>query len=324
MVEGEGVTERIKLFFFSYPHSSAKQCCEMLGLNYKKYGSFCRKVKSQTKKLLEGNVQGRLHVPLRHREELRLGLVGDVVDSVEFEALKRRPGKSDPKPFDEWYVAPNRNRMMLLRNDYLTIRVFPRSGTCRILLAKPMPHDWVKVAVQNALFKAGVDLKDCEKISQTIEADTRHRIFKVGPVTPFKVDHYKPSLGLTVLADGSHPEHIETLEDWPPWVKAFITAVDALRTDLPRDMNKVASSFAESMEQHLKIIEESLKLIETFRKESDARSQAVVEAMNRVAEELSAMSKLLVTLLRRQRRRSKAKPKPKKKSRWQKFKERFR
>lgn len=274
----KGVTERIRLFFFSYPHSSAKQCCEMLGLDHKKYGQMCRNIKSQTKKLLQGDIQGRVLSPLVHREEWRVESLGRAtLDAVRFEACRRQPSRDQPKPFDEWYVVPNRNRMMLLRNDYVTIRVFPKSGTCRVLPAKPMPYEWVKIAVQNAFFKAGVDLKLCEEISETIEPKARHRIFKVGAVTPFKIAHYKKSLGLTIKADGSHPNFIETEEDYPAWIKPLLTsfarnteALDALRTDFPQQLGRIASSFEESMREHLEIIK-------VFREESIMRSEAVMK-----------------------------------------------
>ena len=46
---------------------------------------------------------------------------------------------------------------------------------------------------------------------------SKHKTFRVGPLTPFKVDHYKDSLGLTIQADSSHPEHLEVVENAPPW-----------------------------------------------------------------------------------------------------------
>lgn len=303
----------------------------MLGLDYKKYRRLCWNIKSQTKKLLNSGVQGRLLSPLKHREEMRVKLPREVVDSVIFEASKRRPRKDDPKPFDEWYVTPNRNRMMLLRNDYVTIRIFPRSGTCRVLPSKPMPYEWVQIAVQNAFFKAGIDLDISEKVGKSIEPSRKHRIFKVGPVTPFKIGHYRKSLGLTILADGTHPDFIETEEDFPSWIKPLLAAIAGntkaldvlskgqiqLTEILPGKLELIVSRFEKSMKKHLEIID-------VFRRESEARSVQNTEALERI----SRVEKVLVTLVealrkkKRKRRRRSRKPKPK--SRWQKLRKKLR
>jgi len=280
----KGVTKQIRLFFFKFPHSNAKKCCHYLKIPYKKYCRLCWKIKSETKQLLEGKVEGRVLVPLTHRDESWLleRLPRDVVEKIIFEAGKRRPGKLDPKPFDDWYVTPNRNRMMLLRNNLVTIRVWPKSGGFRVLAAKRVPYEWVKVAVQNALFKADVDLELCEKLSETIEPKSRTRIFKVGPVTPFQINHYKDPLGIIIKADASHPEFIEVPEEWPSWIIPFLTRMDRVSSDvgevrkgqtdlnevLPNRLEKIASSFEESMKEHLGIIEK-------FKHESEARSEVL-------------------------------------------------
>jgi hypothetical protein len=331
-VRVKDVTNRVRSFFFRFPHSSAKECCRHLDIPYKKYRNLCWRIKSETKQLLEGKVEARVHVPLKHREELRVDLPREVVDSVVFEAGRRRPGKADVKPFGEWYVAPNRNRMMLLRNDYLTIRVFPRSGTCRILLAKSMPYEWIKTSVQDALFKAGVDLRVCEKLSETVEPKSRSRIFKVGQVTPFKIDFYKEPLGVTIKADESHQDFIEVDEDWPTWIKPLLAAMakhtealEALRMKFPQDLERITISFEKSMQEHLDIIK-------VFREESLKRSDSAEklgDALNRLASNMEQnfeiINRLLVTIgSKLVRRRSRVKPRPKKKSRWQRLMERIR
>jgi len=68
------------------------------------------------------------HVEVVHLEEWRTPepLSVGIVESVRFEALKRVPLRDQSKPFDECYVAPNRNRVMILRNDWIQIRVWPK------------------------------------------------------------------------------------------------------------------------------------------------------------------------------------------------------
>ena len=50
----------------------------------------------------------------------------------------------------------------------------------------------------------------------------QHRTFPIGPVTPFKVDYYRGSHGLTLTADNSHPGYLEVLETAPIWMKPFM------------------------------------------------------------------------------------------------------
>jgi len=236
-VRRKGVTRELRSFFWKYPHSSAKECCTNLGLDYNTYKKMCWRIKSETKKRLEGKVQGR--VLNSHRLEFRTDkpLERGVVGVVEFEALRRTPLKGDSKPFDEWYVIPNRNRQLQFVNSFVSIRVFPKSGTCRVLPRQRMDFESLKVHVQNAFFKAGLDLRVCEVLSTKLEPHTQDKVFKVGPVTPFQIDYYRKPLGITIKADGSHPEHIEVSEDWPSWIKPLLSAF-ALQTDVTADLSK--------------------------------------------------------------------------------------
>jgi len=248
-VRVKGVTDLIRLYFWRFPHESARQCCKVLHLDYDYYKNLCYRIKSETKKLLEGKVKGRVLVVPCHRGEWRSGkpLRDDVVATIEFEALKRRPGRLDPKPVDEWYVIPNRNRQMQFLNDFVSIRVFRKSGTCRVLPRKPMDRDSLKIYVQNAFFKAGLDVKDCEDLSEKLEPHSQHRVFKIGPVSPFKIDYYKDSLGLTLKANGSHPDHLETVEDWPSWIKPLLNA--------QHEDREIVHELALQIKAHLKVQE---------------------------------------------------------------------
>jgi|GEM_PF-6066875 len=273
-VKTKGVTKRIKKYFWDNPNSNAPACCRELKLNYKKYRGMCYKWKSKTKAILAGKVQGRVHKVPSHRLEWRtekpLGV--GYVQSLLVEALRRTPGRDDPKPFDEWYVIPNRNRQLQFTNDFVSIRVFIRSGTCRILPRAPMDFESLKIHVQNAFFKAGLDLRKCEDLSGKLEPHDRHRMFRIGPVTPFKVDFYKNSLGLTLKADGSHPLHIEGIEGWPSWIKPLIkTNVDLATT--VGELGTVVADFKVSLREHL-------QLVRTLSRESEQRNTATLNLIN--------------------------------------------
>lgn len=236
-------------------------------------------------------MQGRLLGPLMHREEFKLELPREVVESVVFESSRRKPGVGVVKPVGEWYVVPNRNRMCFFRGEFVSVRVWPRSGSCRVLPCRPMPFGWVQTAVQTVFFKAGVDLRVCEGLSQKLDVESRHRIFKVGPVTPFKIKHYRPSLGLTILADGSHPNHIETEETTPGWVRQFLSGMNAF----PKQMERIANRFEENMEKHLKIIDGAAEIIRVFREESVNRDKALKELLHARRRKDGALTQLAAT-----------------------------
>jgi len=102
---------------------------------------------------------------------------------------------------------------------------FCRMETCRVLPRRRLDFESLKGAVQTAFFMAGLDFPVCESVSGKLEPQIRHRVFKVGTVTPFEIDFYRDSLGITIKADGSHPQHIEVPEDWPTWIKPQLQAI---------------------------------------------------------------------------------------------------
>lgn len=253
-VRREGITNQIKLYFWKFPQSSAKKCCENLGLDYNYYRDFCYRIKSETRSEKEGKVQARQLNPLTHRiefilpEHLRL----DVWNSVNFEALRRQP-KGEPYPVDEWFIVPNRNKMRMLRNEFVSIRVYPRSNRLFVLPHKPMDWKDVRICFQNALFKTGLDLKECELLSEKLQPSDKHRVFHIGQVSPFKIDFYKPSLGLTLKADGSHPEHLEAVETSPAWIPAMLESQRKLTESNVAVSNAVARN-TEKMDRNTEIL----------------------------------------------------------------------
>ena len=263
-VRREGVTNQIKLFFWKYPNASAKKCCSELGLDYKQYRNLCYRIKSETRKAQQGKVQARQLVPLSHRVEFVLvdPLELGVFNAVNFEALRRKP-RGDPYPIDDWFVVPNRNGMRMLRNEWVSVRVYPRSRRLFVLPHKPMDWKGVRVCLQNALFKAGLDLRECELLSEKLQPSDRHRTFYIGEVAPFKIDFYKPSLGITLKADGSHPQHIEVTEQYPSWIPILLQSqnknVEALNNN-----TEVLGKYTEQVALHLNVLKGIGEAVDRF------------------------------------------------------------
>lgn len=184
--------------------------------------------KTRHKKWMKTKVKGRLPTSLvsSHRVEWTVEKpVGmPALLKLNREAEKCKPKKRDPKPVGVWYVIPNRNRMREYTDLDITVQVFPISGTVRILPGHEMAWPELKGYVERAFLMGGLDVEECERLSEQLIPNRRHKTFEVGPVSPFKIDHYAKSLGITISADGSHPKHIETHEDWPSWIKPMLNA----------------------------------------------------------------------------------------------------
>ncbi len=122
-------------------------------------------------------------------------LPDEVLEFVWAEASKRQLGRGEAARFREWYVVANRNRMMKFTNEFIDVRVFPRSGTCRVLERQPLGWLRTRVYFEHALFEAGLDLRICERLSYTLQHSSGSRIFPVGQkVPPFKIEYYKESV----------------------------------------------------------------------------------------------------------------------------------
>jgi len=220
------VTERIRKFLWQFPNSSPKEVCRILDLNYKKYRDMVSVEKSNLKRWMATKVYGRLPKPLlaAHRVEWSLEKPLDMPSLLVLGATagKRKPSLDQARPVGEWYVVPNRNNMREFHNEFVTVRVFPKSGTVRVLAGQEMDFEVLRRHVMIAFLKGGLQPDKAELKSRLLIPSERHRTFKIGPVTPFKIDFYKDPFGLTLKADGSHPEHIEAVEGWPSWVKPLI------------------------------------------------------------------------------------------------------
>ena len=234
------LSREIKRYLLRFPNASTKKVCQELGLDYYRYRNLVYQCRHQLKIWESFKILGRaLRSPCSHRVEWRVkGLPEELVKALWERA--RKDGKGETC---QWYVIRNRNKMLHYYDEEIRINVFPKSGSCYILTNKPMSYQEIRKAFAHAL-ALGVNRFDEESIRHfasfvekiDVEVNSQHRVFYVGPVTPFKIEWYKPSLGLTIKSDGSHPEHIETIESYPAWVRELIAVnvklIESLQTSL--------------------------------------------------------------------------------------------
>ena len=263
-----GITQHIRKILQRYPHSKPKEIARLLfnkvGKDYfsderefyLQYRNFIKTEKWAWNKWLRSDVLGRLPKRLKgypigsHKIEWEFEspLSQVLLQKINEVSRNLRPGLRDPRPVDKWYVIPNRNRMREFHNHHITVRVFPKSGTCRIIPSRPMSWEELVVHLERALYLGGLSLEESEAQARSIVPHARHRIFPVGRVDPFRIEYYKKSLGLTIYADGSHPQHIEVDESFPAWIPPLL-----------RSNNRIVEAmteFAKQIEAHLQVLKD--------------------------------------------------------------------
>jgi hypothetical protein len=217
------VTKVIDELIWAFPESSPRKIAELLTYrlypsdplekHYNEvktyYSNMISVRKSQLKKWRATKVYGRPQKALvsahRFEWEVERGLPVDLLVKVKATAGLHLPRVEDAKPVGVWYVIPNRNRQLEYHDEFVSVRVMPQSGTVRILPAVDLDYKEFEDRVWDAFLKAELTSKECDRIAQALRVSDRHKTFRVGPVTPFKIDYYRDSLGLVIGADGSHP-----------------------------------------------------------------------------------------------------------------------
>ena len=258
------VTDKIDKFLWRFPRAKPKEVCSGLGLPYgdkkrgvKGYGHMVATRKNLLKKYINSEVKGRLPKPLlsAHRVEWEIerGVAIDKLLKVKAAAERCKPRLEDPRPVGVWYVIPNRNRQLEFHDDWVSIRLFPGTGTCRIQPSKEMDYKELGDHVWEAFLNGGLSTKECDELLLHLEVGPKLKTFKVGPVTPFKIDYYKSSLGLVLQADGTHPEHIEGIENWPSWVKPLIQS-NFSQTEAQQKQTEAITLLTEQMKLHLSVL----------------------------------------------------------------------
>jgi hypothetical protein len=121
-----------------------------------------------------------------------------------------------------------------------------------------MSFDELRVIVEDGFAKV-LSAKDLlsdtfDHMINGLQVARRHRTFCIGPVTPFRIGFYRESHGLDILADRSHPEHLEVHESWPTWLSAMLEHQRNQSLALGNN-TRVVGEFASQIQSHLHVME---------------------------------------------------------------------
>ena len=256
---GTSVSMRIKAYFRKYPNSTVVECCRILGLDYRRYGGRARKIKHDLKHWTQSiapvtDQYGRPLKPLVsvHRQEYRF----EQPVPVGYVAILREKAQSC-RVKEAWYRSSNRNRQLEYFDDYVSIRVYPKSGTCRILPRRSLAFDDLRVCVGDVFAKilpSQAILSDSFRcMMNSLQLARLHRAFYVGPIAPFRIACYRHSHGLDIRADASHPEHLEIHEDWPTWLSPLLES-QRNQNQVITENTKIVGNFASEIQNHLHVM----------------------------------------------------------------------
>jgi len=257
------ISLNIKEYFRNFPNSTGKECCRVLGISYEKYGGRARKIKYdfiKWRKMIcassgvsngKGRLLNRLNPIHRLEYSFKEPVPEDIVDVINERAL---PNKAP----DIWYRSPNRNKQLTYFDSDIHVRIYPKSRNSRIFPRKAMSYEGLMVRVKDSFFHvlpSNVLFSDSfNDIINSLQVKSRHRVFPVGAITPFRNSYYRYSLGLEILADKSHPNYLEIHESWPTWI---IPLLDSQRSQnsIIEDNTKAISEFASQIKSHLHVME---------------------------------------------------------------------
>jgi hypothetical protein len=249
----------IKKYFLRFPNSTPKECCRILGINHKKYGNRAKTIKCRLKKWKESLVSvtkyGQVLNPLKstHRSEYE---IKDKIPACYISILEEKANNS--KIIGEWYRSPNRNKQLQYVDNHIFIRIYPKSGTCRILPRKIISFEEIRIKVDNAFAKILPSKfllsNDFENMISGLQIKQRHRVFPVGPISPFKNEFYRRSLGINILADESHPNNLEVHEYWPTWIPRLFESHNNLEF-LIENNTRTLAEYAKQIRCHMEVME---------------------------------------------------------------------
>jgi hypothetical protein len=235
------------------PQLSNHKVAEILGIDWKKHSHYIRNRRWLLKKKgVISDTYGSPHVAHPNLHRLRfvypLGvLTPDHYSRLNVRAMPASSDKNATTPVGIWVRSGNRNRQLTFRSEHSRITVWP-TGRLQIYCSGLASAELMRDETTYALFVGGAITEKEAPNFPLPDLVAEHRAFPVGgPMPRFKIDYYKPALGLTALTDLSHPWHLEFIEESPPWVNQLI-------------MSNI--SYAKNLETHVEVL---AKINESFK-----------------------------------------------------------
>lgn len=165
-----------------------------------------------------------------------------------------------------WRKSSNRNRMLQFSDKRGRVHWY-KGGRVLLYLRKP-----VILAKAKELFSRAFSWFDGKALTRYLDVplheEMRHWVFDVGkPVPRFEIRKFKPSHGIHIYSDKSHPNAVEVEETVPFWITEF--------RETAQNFGKTVAQFGVEIKQHMKLIREWQKeardrreksLIKFFRK----------------------------------------------------------
>lgn len=192
--------------------------------------------------------------------------------------------RSENVSWGTWYKSRNRNGELVFTNNRILAFLWPSSNLYRAQLKGDLTEQEARKEAAITFLAAGIPEDRAKELSEALEFDSEHRVYKVGKVSPFEIRDYKESLGLRFYADKSHPGTIEMESTTPSWARSMIN---------------VLQIFSREIQQHLEVLRQ---ISDAFSSDDEARRkvQAIQEANAAKIEQLTFSIEKLVTILYRE------------------------
>jgi len=211
---------RIITFFRDHPHSSPKEACFRLGLDYRKHGQYVRNLKSLVNRnyrnqVLVGHQQapkispflgkyGAATIPSGPRPRihaLEMSL-SEPLSAEHVSLIGRAAGRGE----GGWSLSSNRNGMLVFRGSGIALRVW-RTGRASLVSSLPDGESALSAFI-GALVSAGLKRGPAIVYASRLEYVGHHEVFRVGKT--FLVSNPNPFVEVKAVAmDGSHPNDLE-------------------------------------------------------------------------------------------------------------------
>lgn len=231
MVIPDSIRSRVYEKWVENPYLTAKPMCKELGLDFKYHGRYLNKMLSEFRSYHKF-VRPEKPYP-SHRTFQWDGIVFDEEKGLSY----------------GWVKSKSRDGRLIFYGDYGSVHWY-KNGCVLLYLQGPVQLARAKELFCRAFnWLKGKELS--EYVDRPIHETFRKWVFELGaPVPPCDIRQFERSHGIRIFTDGSHPTGLHVSETDPFWLT---------------ELKDVQLLFAENLKTHLKVQEETGKLVEALR-----------------------------------------------------------